>query len=142
MNELQIKINPRVELVFDNYPSISKEKMLNLRNLIIEVAKEIDGLTTLEETLKWGEPSYLTKKGSTIRIDWKKKKPKQYAMYFSCSSSLIPTFRIVYKNIFTFEGKRAIIFKVDDKLPKEELKQCIKAGLTYHKLKNIPLLGL
>ena len=51
-------------------------------------AKEADKdlLKELEETLKWGEPSYLVKKGSTIRMDWKSKAPNQYAMYFKCTN--------------------------------------------------------
>ena len=83
---LQIKTDPRVESVFTKYPSDIKNKMLHLRNLILEVANEITDITELEETLKWGEPSYITKKGSTLRIDWKKKTPNQYAMYFKCTS--------------------------------------------------------
>ena len=142
MKDLQIKTNPEVKLVFDNYPDSIRKRMLDLRNLIIEVANETEGLTSLEETLKWGEPSYLTKKGSAIRIDWKKNKPEQYAMYFSCTSSLVPTFKVVYKNIFAFEGKRAIVFLINGKIPKDELKNCIKVGLTYHMVKHLPLLGI
>jgi hypothetical protein len=96
----------------------------------------------LEETLKWGEPSFLTKNGSTIRIDWKKNKPEQYAMYFNCSSRLVPTFKLVFKDLFTFEGDRAIIFQMGDTIPQEELKTCISTALTYHKVKQLPLLGL
>lgn len=141
--KLNIKTDSRVKNVFNNYPHKVREKIDNLRDLIIETATEIETITTLEETLKWGEPSYLTKKGSTIRIDWKKGKPEQYAMYFQCSSALIETFKIVYKDVFSFEGKRAIIFKLDSKtLPTTELKQCIKSALTYHSVKHLPLLGL
>lgn len=116
--------------------------MLVLRALIIETAKVTEGLNTLEETLKWGEPSYVTKQGSTLRMDWKPKSPDQYAMYFQCTSRLVPTFRSIFKNMFEFEGKRAIIFKLDDDLPKEALKHCIKAALTYHKVKHLPTLGI
>ena len=112
-----------------------------LRELILEVASEND-IDELEETLKWGEPSYLAKKGSTIRIDWKPKIPNQYAMYLQCTSKLIPTFKVVYKNTFEFEGNRAIIFKMDAKLPEVELKKCISICLTYHNVKQLPLLGL
>ena len=36
MEDLQIKINPEAELVFDNYPDSVRNKMLILRELIIE----------------------------------------------------------------------------------------------------------
>ena len=54
---MKIKTNPEVELLFKNYPESVQDKMLILRGLVIETAKEIDGLTMLEETLKWGEPN-------------------------------------------------------------------------------------
>jgi len=142
MNNLQINSNPEVEQVFGKYPKSVLNKMLHLRKLIIETAEEIEEIKVLEETLKWGEPSYLVKKGSTIRIDWKKNYPDQYAVYFSCLTKLVPTFKIVYRDIFRFEGNRAIIFQLDDKLPVTELKKCISIALTYHKIKHLPFLGL
>lgn len=140
--KLQIETDPRVETVFDSYPIAIKEKIQQLRELIIETATEVESIKTLEETLKWGELSYLTKKGSTIRINSKKDNPEQYAMYFQCTSSLVSTFKIVYKGIFDFEGKRAIVFNLNESIPKNELKQCIKTALTYHSVKHLPLLGL
>ncbi len=141
MEDLQIKTNPEVELVFDNYPKAVWKKMLALRNFIIQTAKEINGLDSLEETLKWGEPSYLTKNGSTVRIDWKPKYPNHYAIYFQCTSKLVETFRIVFENTFRFEANRAIIFRLDDKIPTEQLNYCVKTALTYHKVKHLPTLG-
>jgi len=142
MKDILIKRNPEVELVFNNYPDSVRNKMLALRKLVIETAKEIDGITKMEETLKWGEPSYLTKIGSTIRMDWKQKSPDHYAMYFQCTSRLVETFKMIFKNTFDFEGKRAIIFQLENEIPTEELKYCIKAALTYHKVKHLPTLGI
>ena len=116
--------------------------MLLLRSLILETADDIAQISDLEETLKWGEPSYLTKHGSTIRMDWKSKMPDQYAMYFKCTSRLVETFKLSYNDRFEFEGKRAIVFQLEDEIPKEALKNCIKAALTYHKVKHLPTLGL
>lgn len=141
-NNLKVKTDSRVETVFNNYPNNIRVKIEQLRKLILETASEIETIKNLEETLKWGEPSYLTKKGSTIRIDWKKGKPEQYAMSFQCTSSLVETFKIVYKDTFKFEGNRAILFPLNDTIPVTELKQCIVAGLTYHSIKHLPLLGL
>jgi hypothetical protein len=109
---------------------------------VIKTAQEIDEISSVEETLKWGEPSYLTKNGSTIRMDWKPKTPNQYAMYFKCTSRLVETFKVIYKNTFNFEGKRAIVFQLEDEIPIEALKKCIKAALTYHKVKHLPTLGM
>ena len=116
--------------------------MSDLRKLILESAEELEEVKEIEETLKWNEPSYIAKHGSTIRIDWKNKQPDQYAIYFKCTSKLVPTFKMVFNDKFNFEGDRAIIFSLNDKLPEAELKKCISAGLTYHKVKHLPLLGI
>lgn len=134
--------NPEVEKVFENYPVKVNEKMLKLRALVIDSANEIDEIVELEETLKWGEPSYLTKHGSTLRMDWKAKNPNQYALYFKCTSKLVPTFKFVYGDLFHYEGTRAIVFTINEKLPEAELKNCIKSALLYHKVKKLPQLGL
>ncbi|MBU2945398.1 DUF1801 domain-containing protein [Zobellia uliginosa] len=142
MEDLKLKINPEVEAVFNRYPDSVRNQMLALRDLVLETAKNIESISQLEETLKWGEPSYLTKIGSTIRMDWKAKSPNQYALYFKCTSRLVETFKTVFKDTFEFEGKRAIVFKLDSKIPAEELTYCIKAALTYHKVKHLPTLGI
>ena len=138
---MELISNPKVKAVFNNYPKSAQQQMLQLRKLVLSTASEIEGLEKLEETLKWGEPSYLTKYGSTIRIDWKEKNPEQFAVYFKCTSRLVPTFKTIYQDKFNFEGTRAIVFNIDDKLPEAELKHCISLALTYHKVKHLPLLG-
>lgn len=138
----QLNSNPKVKAVFDNYPKIVREKMEALRQLVLEVVQETPEITKLEETLKWGEPSYLAPKGSTLRMDWKAKSPNQYALYFQCSSMLVSTFKMIYGNTFDYEGNRAIVFQLEDKLPVEEVKNCIRTTLQYHKVKHLPSLGL
>ncbi len=142
MINIELITNPEVETVLRNYPEIVRGKMLMLRKLVIESASDIDSLTTIEETLKWGEPSYLSKYGSTIRMDWKPKTPNQYALYFKCTSKLIETFKIVFADKFKYEGSRAIVFQLNDIVPKDELKACITAALMYHKVKKLPKLGI
>ncbi len=142
LDRMELTSNPKVKDVFDNYPETAQKQLLHLRKLVLRTASEIDELEKLEETLKWGEPSYLTKYGSTVRMDWKEKKPEQYAIYFKCTSSLVQTFKIVYKDKFKFEGKRTIVFQLTDEIPETELKHCISLALTYHKVKHLPLLGV
>ena len=89
MNTIQ---NPDVASKFETYPPRIREKLMVLRELIFSTAASTEGVGTLEETLKWGEPAYVTTEtgsGSTVRIDWKKAKPTQYAIYFNCNTTLI-----------------------------------------------------
>lgn len=142
MSRLRIETNPEVETVFNNYPEEVKPKIEELQQLIIETAEEAENIEWLEETLKWGEPSYITKHGSTLRMDWKPKSPDQYAMYFQCTSKLVPSFKEKFGNLFNYEGTRAIVFQLNEEIPKAQLKECIKATLTYHKVKNLEGLGM
>ncbi|MBC6993321.1 DUF1801 domain-containing protein [Neolewinella lacunae] len=142
MKNLEIKTNPGFEEVLTNYPEPVKGKLQNLRALVIETAFETEGVDKLEETLKWGEPSFVTKLGSTLRMDWKARSPNQYAMYFQCSSRLVDTFKAVFGNIFQYEGNRAIVFSLDVEIPVEAVKECIKAALRYHKVKHLITLGI
>ena len=141
MKNLHLNSHKVVEDKFEAYPKKVKSKMAALRKLVLETASALEGVDELEETLKWGEPSYIAKKGSTIRMDWKEKKPDQYAMYFKCTSKLVPTFKEVYGDLFKYENNRAILFGLKDKVPKKELKDCIAMALEYHLLKGKNRLG-
>lgn len=132
--------NPEVAFVFETYPQKIRGKLMFLRQLIFETASEIENFAELIETLKWGEPSYLSsqsKMSSTLRIDWKEKCPDQYAIYFHCKTELVDTFRKLYPEKFIFEGDRALIFNTKDEIPIKELKHCIFLSLTYHQRKRL-----
>lgn len=134
--------NAKVAAVFEHYPNHIQQRLLFLRQLILDTALAIQGIEHLEETLKWGEPSYVTKRGSTIRIAWKESNPQQYAMYFNCKTSLVATFKEVFGDVFNYEGNRAIVFDDNEEIPIDELKLCISICLTYHSRKQLPMLGL
>ena len=130
-----------VARIFASYPANVRRKLLAIRELIFSLASSIEGVGKIEETLKWGEPAYLTsmgKSGSTIRIAWKKSAPLQYAMYFNCQTNLIDTFRSLFRSEFKFEGNRAIVFDESEKVRTDSLRICIAAALTYHRNKARP----
>lgn len=127
--------------IYNSYPPVWQAKTLFLRELILDVASELPGIDQLQETTKWGEPSYIAKSGSTIRVAWLKSKPNKYGIYFNCKTKLIDTFRELYKDKFKFEGNRAIVFNQNDVIPVKELKRCISLALTYHLRKNTWMLG-
>lgn len=111
-----------------------------LRQLIYDTAASLEEVGELEETLKWGEPSYLTpttKSGSTIRIAWKKTQEEQYSIYFKCTANLVPAFKERYQKKFRFGGNRSIDFNIDDEVPEKALKRCIALALTYHLNKKL-----
>lgn len=72
------------------------------------------------------------KSGTTIRIDWKDKNPDQFALYLSCNTSLVDSYRRRFDGKLSFERNRAVIFPIDKPLPKAELMICIQMALLYH----------
>ena len=133
-----------VDAVFGTYPKPLKAKLLALRRLIFDTARTTKGVGRLEETLKWGQPSYLTpetKSGSTIRIDQVKPTTNRYAVYFHCQTDLVETFRELYPTEFSYGGNRSILLNAEDEIPEQALRHCVALALTYHLNKRKPARG-
>lgn len=131
--------DPAVAAAFDAFPAPARARLLELRALILGTAAATQGVGRIEETLKWGQPSYLTPEtgsGSTVRIDAARGEPDRFAAYFHCQTDLIATFRRLYPDRFEFEGNRALTFRAGEPLPVEELRHCIALALTHHARKK------
>lgn len=133
--------NKLVADVFKQYPPVPRKKLMTLRQLILDTAADSETIGEIEETLKWGEPSYLAKKGATVRLGWKASAPSQCGLYFQCQTSLVETFRELYKDQLKFQGNRAILFDLDESLSQDAVSHCIELSLTYHRIKHLPMLG-
>lgn len=129
-----------VQEKFDGYPDHVKIILLELRSLVLDIV-HVHNLGEVEETLKWGEPSYLVKTGSTVRFDWKQKSPESYFIYFNCKTKLVDTFRELYSNDLEFQGNRAIVLRLNEPMPTSILRHCIELSLKYKSVRHLPLLG-
>ena len=107
---------------------------------MFQIVSELE-LGEVEESLKWGEPSYAVKTGSPIRIDWKLKSPSNYYIFFNCQTKLIDTFRELHDGTLEFQGNRAIVLTLSNPLPEAEVKHCLELALTYQQRKHLPFLG-
>ena len=126
--------------VIKTYPPEAAKKSLQLRQLILDTARDIEGVGQITETFKWGEPAYLTEasgSGSTIRLAWKLKTPDVLLVLFNCKTTLVDAYRTLFPHL-AFEGNRASVLEVGDKLPMDELRQCFALALTYHQNKVKP----
>ena len=132
-------MNPAIENTIDDYPEKAKVKFYEIRSLILEVARD-NGLGDIDETLKWGQPSYLSKSGSTIRLDWQQKTPNSISVFFNCKTILVETFKEVFGENLVYEGNRILLVPLYKKCPQEH-ETCILMSLNYHKLKRLPLFG-
>lgn len=129
-----------VDDVLDACPEPARARLRALRRLILDTAATTEGVGAIQETLKWGQPSYLTPEtgsGSTIRIDRVKPADDQVAMFFHCQTDLVATFRELYPEL-SYSGNRAILLDADRKLPEKKLRHCVALALTYHSRKRKP----
>ena len=129
-------VDSTVREVFDAYATLLRKRIMYLRDLIFEVAAQTDGVGEIVETLKWGQPSYLTvkpKSGATIRIG---AHGDGYAMFVHCSTTLVDTYRELYGRELKCEGKRAVVFSMQDEVPVDIMRHCIALALTYHRRKR------
>ncbi|KQY72790.1 MULTISPECIES: DUF1801 domain-containing protein [unclassified Ensifer] len=126
--------------VLAQHAAAIRARLLQVRDLIYMVAAETEGVGPLTETLKWGEPAYLTqasKNGTTIRLGVAESAPERCAVFFNCRTTLVETFRIHFADDFTFEGNRALLIPTTGDLPKGPLALCLRAALTYHRRATI-----
>lgn len=131
-------LEPDVEEVLRGYPSGIRKRILDVRSVIFATAATTEGVGEVEETLKWGEPAYLTKNrsGTTIRLAWQRKHPSRYALYVHCQTNLVETFRSFAPAGVLFEGNRAVVFEQSSPPPRGFLKACITEALTYHQARR------
>jgi len=118
-----------VAAAFRPYPAPLRAKLERLRRIVLATASKMDGVA-VEETLKWDQPAFVSKGGSTIRIDGTK--DGRAAVYFICHTDLIATFRELYPEL-GYEGNRAILLNARDKMPEDALRHCISLALTYRR---------
>ena len=124
-----------VDRVIQAFAPAARAQVLALRALIYETAASTDGVGELQETLKWGEPAYLTphtRSGTTVRLGYKPQRPDVCFIYVNCQTRLVDDFRALFADALKLEGNRAIVLPVEGPLPTDPLRVCIEAALTYH----------
>lgn len=124
-----------VAATFSAFPEHVRARLLEARDLILETAADIEGVGPLTETLKWGEPAYLTeatRSGSTIRLGWSRSSERECAVLFNCRTTLVDDFRERFPDVFAYEKNRAILLDAREPLPRAPLSSCLGMALTYH----------
>ena len=133
---------PDVIEKYNAFPVDVKEKIFRLRDWLIDVSESLEDVTRIEESLKWGEPSYRSNIGSTIRFYWSEKRPEIIGMYCQCTSLLIPSIKNTFGNAFLYDGNRGVLLDKNGLWDEEKIKQIMIAALRYHKVKHLLDLNL
>ncbi len=129
---------PGVRSALDACPAAARAAVTALRALIIETAADLPEVGPLTETLKWGQPAYLTqqtKSGTTIRLGWGED-GRSISLFVHCQTSLIDEWRERYGDDLASFGTREVSIPTGSPLPRAPLKHCISMALTYHSRKS------
>ena len=123
--------DPGVAAAFAAFPAEARDRLLELRRLIFDVAATLPAVTGLTECLKWGQPAYPTqnKAGTTLRLGVPK--TGGIAIYAPCQSTVIPDFADRFPGAFRIEGTRAVHLDARAALPRDALSILIAQALTY-----------
>lgn len=127
----------RAQEVIAAWPDPAQEAARRISGLIHEEAARAD-VGPLTETLKWGEPAFLTeqsKAGTTIRLAWKPKRAEVLQVLVHCQTPLIDEWRGRFPDL-QFDGNRAVLLPLGAPLPEDDLRICLRGALTYHKAKS------
>ena len=128
-------VSPDVQAVMDEWSPL----MQSLRQTIFEVAAATEA-GPLTETLKWGQPAYLTevtRSGTTLRLGYVPGEALPLRLYVHCQTNLVDRYRDRFGDVLRFEGNRAICLpETAEAVTNAPLRHCIAMALTYHRDKK------
>ncbi len=128
---------PDVANVLATCPEQARAHVAGLRALILDTAAGLPEVGPLSETLKWGQPAFLTEKtksGTTLRLGWAET-GASISLYVHCQTRLVADWRAQYGDELIFVGNREISIPTEAPLPRAPLKHCVALALTYHSRK-------
>ncbi|MHA6264190.1 DUF1801 domain-containing protein [Arenibacterium sp. CAU 1754] len=126
--------SPQVETAFNLPDPLARVGLLTLRDLIFETADRLPDVGPIEETLRWGQPAYLTpktKSGTTLRLGVPK--TMRFALFVHCQTSVIAEFTQTFPVWDKIDGTRAVLFDHPNEIDPLRHGWLITRALTYHK---------
>ncbi|MCB1445397.1 MAG: DUF1801 domain-containing protein [Rhizobiaceae bacterium] len=126
---------PDVRAAFDAFPRVARERLHAVRAMIFDLAGQDPAIGPISETLKWGEPAYLTAtsgSGSTIRLGVSRTAAGRPAIFFNCRTTLVDEFRDRFGAAFDYEGNRAVLLPEAGAGERGPLEFMLGRALTYH----------
>ena len=123
---------PEVAAAFAAFPDTARPLLEEVRDRLFEVAEDTDA-APLTETLKWGEPAYLTeatKTGTTVRLALVDGQP---AVLVNCRTTLVADMASDFPDAFATSGTRALLLTPDH--DRKALALFLARALTYKRRK-------
>lgn len=128
----------QVKTTYDAYPPAARLFLLNIRELVFTLATQSDEVGQVTETLKWGNPSYLThspKSGTPLRLTWLSKSPFDCALSVHCQTIMLEEFKQAYPEC-RYDGRRSLLLDYRQPMPTNTVSDFIRMALTYHARKR------
>lgn len=125
--------DPAVSAAFDAFPDSARTGTLMLRDLILDQAATLPEIGTVQEVLRWGQPSYITpdrKAATTLRIGTHKS--AAFAIFAHCQSGVITNYATRFPCWDRLDGNRAVLFNDTSEVEPFRLGTLIRDALTYH----------
>ncbi len=133
-NDMDTPVSGQVEAVFAAVPEPQRSALQRLRQLVFDVADDVDAAPVREE-LEWGQPSYTASRHSestAVRLAMTSD-GERFGLFFHCQSSVVPEFRTAFPDGFDYDGNRGILFRPGDDLQLDRLRLCVEHALTYRR---------
>ena len=118
---------------FGAFPEGQRRVLLGARDLVLAAAAGDGRIGPLTETLKWGEPAYLTEatgSGSTLRLGVTRG-DRAPAMFVNCRTTLVEEIRARCDG-FGYEGTRAVLLPREIAAGADAVRHAAHLVLTYH----------
>ena len=124
-----------VASVYASQPEPQRASLLALRALLFDLAGQLDPVGQVDESLKWGSPSYVSttpRVGTPIRLDRVTNSDVDVGVFVHCQSRVVEHFRLVHADTYRLDGTRGLLLNAHEDLPKDAVVDFMSLVLTYH----------
>jgi hypothetical protein len=121
-------------VLIETWSDPAQSALLSCRSLFHTIATRVD-IGPLDETLKWGQPSWRPIKprtGSTLRLNWSPKSPTELAIFVDCKTDLAARMQTLYPHLPANDGGRRMAIDLNSPLPETALSHLAEMTFSYH----------
>lgn len=125
-------MSDEIRAVFLQFDSASRGPLEDARATILEIAAELEPVRDIEESLKWGQPSYQPKPktGTPIRLGVSKSGAP--TLFVHCQTTLVADLAADNVHDLATIDNRAVVLPKENVATHPGLRGFIRAALTYH----------
>ncbi len=129
MTEFQ---DEKIKAAFLNFDRAARSSLLAARHLILSMTDKLDRVSSIEESLKWGQPSYapVPKTGTPIRLGVTKTGAP--TMFVHCQTTLVSDLEADNAHGLKTIDNRAVLLPSGDLADHPGLLNFVRLAFTYH----------